>query len=165
MSDATEVAQEITAPEAVQIDKQNEIVALYCQIKPGRNYEGNKLELPKAGEPNFDLKPGQYAKIKRSTAEWHLAKSRTLDQTNPLMLRILTLDQVAEMASKAAKKDPANALKLPTEEEKAAAAYREALEARAVKAGILVAGDEANKKMADKDLRELLGEPEPEPAT
>jgi len=89
---------EVAAP-----DRDNEIVYLYCTLKDPNNRQGMdgkpyETEVTKAGEHSFKMRAGQVAKMKRSLAEWHVAKTSSFDAIHfHLKLEVKTETEMADI--------------------------------------------------------------------
>lgn len=134
--------------EVVEVQASNpadEIVALRCQAKPGIQLTqaealALKMEIVKAGMTAFTLKAGQFAKMRRGVADWHVSKSRSNDPSNKLMLSIVSIEEAAKK----------------TNEKTGAVKTREDLIKEAIDKGLIKDADEV-KDTADDVLREALG--------
>lgn len=97
---------EVTEVGEVQaLDPSEQIVALFCTSKPNQGLSdaeklGLSLHIIKAGEKPLKLRAGQYAKMKRATADWHVGQSRAWDPGNKLMLEIVTEEEARKRTSK-----------------------------------------------------------------
>ena len=95
----------------IEVPKEDEIVALVCVIKPQLfNIEGkpitadspegklainrHSIEIAKAGTKPFKVRSNMFMKMPRAIADWHVAKAKRFDQSNPLMLIIKSLEDV-----------------------------------------------------------------------
>lgn len=147
--DSIEAITEVQEP-----DRASEIVYLYCTSRDPFNKTDNKgrphqTEIAKAGEPAFIMKAGQIAKMKRSLAEWHVAKTSSYDHIQ-FHLK-LDVKSEAEMSGirailEAQKKARENAAA------KVAVVSRTELVKKAVAAG---ATQEDAENMSDADLATL----------
>lgn len=107
MSDEVEVAVPIAPAEGISevltVDRDNEIVYLYCTLKnpevsSGPDGKPFDTEVVKAGEHAFKMKAGQVAKMKRVVAEWHVAKTSSFDAIHfHLKLEVKTEKEMAEI--------------------------------------------------------------------
>ncbi len=165
---AEQVPQQAEVLTEIRSNADDEVVALFCDYKPGHQGSGEEsAEIVKGGEKYFRLKAGQFKKMTRGTAQWHVGKSRRWDETNPLMLEIKTLEEIQALqnaadAKKHAKADAeaiaakeAKAVQDKIEAEaKAAADVRRDLLDKALGAGAIASSKEA-EALTNKDLAEM----------
>ena len=140
----------LVAPEALaelEVERAEEIVALVCIVNPSLDLNDpavkllvnrHALEVAKAGTKPFKMRPDKFLKMKRADAEWHVAKVRRNDLTNPLMLVIKNLDEI-----KGGGKAPA------------AATYHEKLIAQAIKERLITQESDA-ENVSDDELAKML---------
>lgn len=141
MSDEVEI-EVPSAPEGVSevmaVDPASEIVYLYCTLKDpnvrrGQDGKPFQTEVTKAGEHDFVMRAGQVAQMKRSIADWHVAKTASFDAIHfHLKLEVKTvkeMEAIKRVLEAQAKAKAAGA-------EDVAKATRKALEEKAVAAGM-----------------------------
>ena len=147
-----EIRPRETAIEAVRFDPQDEIVALYAVPRKVRDGLGRvtdqdvetggaKIHVCKAGEPDFFLRKGQYARIKRGQADWHVGKHNAGAIDHVLDLKILTLEELDAL-----KKGGALDTQLTARQE---------LVNKLIDSGLIKTADEA-EGVTDADLNEML---------
>lgn len=155
----------------VQTNSADEIVALFCSYKDKRDpsqYGNDDLEISKGDQPYFRLKGGQFKKMPRGIAQWHLGKSSRWDATQPLELTIKSLEEIqimknAAQAKKHAQADAdaqaAQAAKAEVErlelEAAAKAKVRRELLDQALGAGVIKTSDEADD-FTNEQIAEML---------
>ena len=108
-----EVVAEVPQQEVVteiQTRSEDEIVALFCDYKNAPGTTGDdSVEIVKGGEAFFKLKAGQFKKMTRAVAQWHVGKASRWDVGNPLTLSIKTLDEISALQIAAQAKKHAQA--------------------------------------------------------
>lgn len=76
-------------------------VILFCQAKPGMTIDdSNTLEVVRAGEGMTIMRSGQFRRMTRDQANWHVFKCRRNDESNPLTLVSMELTELDAMKSK-----------------------------------------------------------------
>ena len=115
-----EVLPQVEVVAEVKATAMDELVALYCSYKNPEAVGNDYLEVAKGGEKFFKLRAGQFYRMKRGTAQWHISRASRYDETNPLTLSIKTIDEI-------------DALKAAAEAKKHARADAEAQAAKAAK--------------------------------
>lgn len=171
MADTGEVldppAPEVESVGEVAGQSGDEIVALYCGYKQAGQTGTDKVEIVKGDQAFFKLGNGQWKKMSRNIAQWHIGKSAKWDVTQPLALSIKTLEEIQALrdAFQAAKHADADKLAQAAKDAKAAqdkleadalaaAKVRRDLVDKALGAGVIESSDDA-EKLTNQDLADL----------
>lgn len=160
MSDELEQPVSIEEVAAAAGTQDLEIVCLECFAKPGVNANAPdgtpaQMEIAKAGEPFYIIKAGQWVKMTRLRAKWHVERSLSNDATHPLSLGIRTVEEMvllaaqrkADLHAKAdadaqKAKDAQAAADQAAADALAAATLRRSLLDKALAAGVIASSDE-----------------------